>query len=185
VKKNNLSYNNAGSTVIEFAVLAPLLCLILVGTVETGLVLFTNAVLEGATSSASRVGKAGFAPVGQTREQFIRSRILQLAGSYLNPSKLTVTTLSYTSFANVGKPEPCITPTPCPGTPGVNFTDVNGNGTWDQDMGKANAGGSGDVVVYRVSYPWPLFTPLMRNVLGGSDGTITLTAVTTVRNEAF
>jgi Flp pilus assembly pilin Flp len=174
-----------GSTVIEFAVLAPMLFLLLVGTVETGLVLFTNSVLEGATTVASRVGKVGTTVSGQTREQYIRNRILQLSGGYLNPNKLTVTTLAYSSFTNVGKPEPCITPSPCPGTPGVHFTDINGNGTWDADMGRSDAGGGGDVVLYRVSYPWSLFTPMVRTVLGDGNGNIVLTAVSTVRNEDF
>lgn len=177
--------HNAGSTVIEFAILAPLLFLLLIGTVETGLVLFTNAVLEGATSVASRVGKTGFTTGGQTRTQYIRSRVLALSGGYLTPGKLTVSTLAYSNFTNIGKPEPCITPTPCAGRPGVNFVDVNGNSAWDTDMGRSDAGGSGDVVVYRVSYPWALFTPLIRSLLGDADGIITLTAVSTVRNEAF
>jgi Flp pilus assembly pilin Flp len=180
-----LSRHTEGSTAIEFAIIAPALFLIMIGTVEMGLVLFTNAVLEGATAVASRVGKTGFTTGGQTREQYIRSTVLRLSGGYLTPSRLTVSTLSYRDFSNVGQPEPCITNTPCPGTPGVNFIDVNGNAAWDRDMGNNSAGGAGDVVLYRVSYPWALFTPLLRNIIGDSGGNITLTAVSTVRNEEF
>jgi Flp pilus assembly pilin Flp len=177
--------NREGSTVIEFAIIAPLLFLLLVGTVETGLVLFANSVLEGATSVGSRIGKSGFTVAGQTREQYIRSKVVQLSGGIIRPNLLTVTTLSYKSFDNIGKPEPCLTASPCNGVPGVNFVDVNGNGTWDQDMGKSNAGGSGDVVLYRASYPWSLFTPLMKRIMGDSNGKITITAVAITRNEAF
>jgi Flp pilus assembly protein TadG len=174
-----------GSTVVEFAIVAPVLFLLLMGTVETGLVLFANSVLEGATSFASRVGKSGFTLNGQTREQYIRSRVVALSGGLLNPAQITITTLAYSNFANVGQPEPCITASPCNGAAGVNFQDVNGNGTRDMDMGRSTAGGSGDVVLYRVTYPWPIFTPIVRRVLSGNSGTLTLTAVSTVRNEAF
>ena len=173
-----------GSTVIEFAIAAPILFLLLMGTVETGLVLFANSVLEGATGFASRVGKSGFTLNGMTREQYIRDRIQTLSAGLLRPNQITITTLAYSNFANIGQPEPCITAAPCNGAPGVNYQDINGNGTRDMDQGRSNAGGSGDVVVYRVTYPWPIFTPLVRRAFS-SNGTLTLTAVTTVRNEAF
>jgi hypothetical protein len=64
----------------------------------------------------------------------------------------------------------------------VNFVDVNGNGQWDDDMGKAGLGNPGDVVVYTVTYPWPIMTPLMKPIIGNS---ITLTARSVVRNEPY
>lgn len=51
-------------------------------------------------------------------------------------------------------------------------------------MGALGAGGSNDVVVYTVSYPWKLFTPFISSFFG-NDGIVTLTARSVVKNEAF
>ncbi len=173
-----------GATIIEFAVIAPVLFLMLMGILEMGLILFTTSAMEGATNVGSRIGKTGFTTGGLSRENYIRAQIQKLTGGFLNPALLDISILSYSSFSNVGKPEPCIAPpvAPCPGVAGVNFVDVNGNGTWDQDQGAASAGGSGSIVLYRVTYPWHLFTPVMASLLG-TGGVYTITAVSAVRNE--
>jgi Flp pilus assembly protein TadG len=178
--------NNEGAAIIEFAIVGPALFLVLTGIIELGLILFTNSVMEGATNVGSRLGKTGFTTGGMSREDYIRSEILRLSGGYLTPSSLNISILSYNSFSNIGQPEPCIVPptAPCPGIPGVNFVDINGNTTWDQDQGSTSAGGSGSVVLYRVTYPWRLFTPLMSGLLG-TGGIYTITAVAAVRNEQF
>jgi len=181
-----LKQNQSGVAIIEFAVVAPALFLLLIGFIELGLILFTTAVLEGATTGGSRIGKTGFTSQNLSREAYIRDRINFLSGGFLNPAQLNISILSYNNFNNVGQPEPCILPPggPCPGIPGVNFVDVNGNGTWDQDQGKATAGGAGSVVLYRVTYPWALFTPIMSSLLG-TGGIYNITAIAAVRNEQF
>lgn len=178
--------NNQGTTIIEFAVIAPLLFLLLAGIMELGLIMFTNSALEGATNIGSRIGKTGFTTGGQSRENYIRNEIRRLTGGFLNPAQLDISILSYSSFSNIGQPEPCILPptAPCPGAAGINFVDVNGNGMFDQDQGRTSAGGSGSVVLYRTSYPWRLFTPIMSTLLG-TDGVYTITAVAAVRNETL
>lgn len=178
--------NSDGAAIIEFAIVAPALFLMLTGLIELGMILFTQGVMEGATNIGSRIGKTGFTTGGQTRESYIRSEVLRLSGGYLSPGSLNISILTYNSFSNIGKPEPCIVPAnpPCNGAPGVNFVDINGNGTWDQDQGAASAGGAGSVVLYRVSYPWRLFTPIMSGLLG-TGGIYNITAVAAVRNEQF
>jgi Flp pilus assembly protein TadG len=179
----NFVKNTGGNTIIEFAVVAPMLFLILSGIIELGLILFTTSAMEGATNVGSRIGKTGYTQ-GGSREDYIRTQITKLTGGFLNSSSLSISILSYSSFSNIGQPEPCLIPAspPCPGVAGVNFTDINGNGTWDADQGAASAGGSGSVVLYRTSYPWHLFTPIMSSLLGTS-GVYTITAVAAVRNE--
>ncbi|NBO18658.1 MAG: pilus assembly protein [Proteobacteria bacterium] len=173
-----------GATIIEFAVVAPVLFLMLAGIIELGLILFTTSALEGATNVGARIGKTGFTSGGLSREDYIRSEIVRLTGGFLNTSQLNISILSYSSFSNIGQPEPCLSPTtpPCPGVSGVNFVDINGNNQWDADQGSASAGGSGSVVLYRVTYPWRLFTPIMASILG-SGGIYTITATSAVRNE--
>ena len=49
---------------------------------------------------------------------------------------------------------------------GETFTDENGNGSWDSDVGQAGAGKADDVVMYRITYDWPIRTPVLSNILG-------------------
>ena len=98
-------------------------------------------------------------------------------------SQVDLDTLVYSSFADIGKPEP-FTDENGNGTwdAGEPLTDVNGNAQWDADMGKAGLGGPSDIVVYRLSYDWGLVTPMMRGVLGDSVHHVSSIAV---RNEPY
>jgi Flp pilus assembly protein TadG len=175
-----------GATAIEFAIVAPVLFLLVMGVIELGLIFFTNAVLEGATNIGSRIGKTGYSS-GGPREDYIMSRIRELSGGILNTDNLTISILSYNNFDNIGQPEACIT-AQCravDAVPGIDFVDTNGNGSWNSDQGKSAAGGAGAIVLYRVSYVWKLFTPLMSALIGDAQGNVTISSVAAVRNEPF
>ena len=173
-----------GVTAVEFAMIAPVFLLIICGILEFSMIMFTTSVMENATTNTSRLGKTGFVPSGMTRQQAIINNVASKTAGLLDSTKIVITSKVYSDFTKIGKPEPCLNPVtpPCPGTSGINFSDTNGNGTWDTDMGTAGLGNEGDVVVYSVNYPWPIMTPLMVPILG-SIYTITVRSV--VRNEPF
>lgn len=179
-----LARREEGVTAVEFAMIAPIVVLMIMGIIEFSLIMFTSTVMESATNNTSRLGKTGYTPTSITRQQAIINNIQARTAGLLDPAKIVITTKVYANFNNVGQPEACITPPtpPCPGVPGVNFVDVNGNGVWDTDMGAAGLGNPGDVVVYTVSYPWPIMTPPMRAILGS---TFLITARSVVRNEPY
>ncbi len=49
-----------GSTIMEYAILAPVLMLLLIGTLEFSLIMYASAVLDGATAAAARMAKTGY-----------------------------------------------------------------------------------------------------------------------------
>lgn len=175
-----------GATAVEYAMLAPVLMLLLVGIIEYNAMMYAATVLEGATAIASRQGKTGYVAAGMSQQDYIYGIIQDRVTGILTPSQLTITSKSYANLAVVGDPEPCISPpaSPCTGTPGVNFVDVNHNGMWDADQGTTGLGASGDIVVYTVTYPWKIMTPIMLSFLG-TNGTFTLTSSSIVRNEPY
>ena len=65
---------------------------------------------------------------------------------------------------------------------GEAFIDVNGNGEWDEDMGEAGLGGGGAVVVYRLTYPWGVVTPILQQASAAPSRT---SPASRVRNEPF
>ena len=182
---HRILHDDRGSTVGEFALIAPVLTLIIFGIIESSLIMYTSAIMEGATITSSRTGKTGFQPAGTTREQLIRDTINQRAGSILNINNITITSQTYGSFGAIGDPEPF---TDLNGNgqynAGEQYSDVNGNGQWDSDQGALGLGSAGSIVLYRVSYPWPISTPIMRQFFG-SSGTYTITSSMVVKNEPY
>ena len=163
-----LRRDQGGATIVEFALIFPVFILAVFGIIETAMVLFISSSIEAAVLEASRFGATGSLPPGVSRED----RVLEIVGEktygLVDLDQADIQTLVYASFDDIGQPEP--------------FTDVNGNGVWDADMGAAGLGGPSDVVVYRVSYDWGVMTPLIRGVLGDSLRHISSVAV---RNEPF
>lgn len=173
-----------GSAIVEYAIILPILMLMVMGIVEYNMMMYATSILDGATTAAAREGATGYTSGTGSRQAYIYSIVQARTAALLNPNNLSISSKSYANFADIGQPEPCITPSPCPGTPGVNFVDVNGNGTWDQDQGAAGLGGAGDIVVYTVTYPWKIYTPMLRPFLG-TNGTVTLASSSVVKNEPY
>jgi hypothetical protein len=183
---SNLIRCAKGATVIEFAVVLPVVLLFIMGIMEYNMIMYGMAVIEGATNIAARAGKTGYTASGESQQDYVYGIAQGLVSGLLDPTQLTISSKSYANFADIGQPEPCISPPspPCPGTPGVNFVDVNHNGIWDSDQGAAGLGGSGDIVVYTLTYPWHITTPFLQNVIG-NNGVFNLTASAVVKNEPY
>ena len=172
-----------GAVVLEFAVLSPLLFLFFIGGIEMAIVLFISSTIEAAVFEASRFGITGGTTTGETRQD----RVLQIVGEktygLVDLDAVVIETLVYDTFSDIGEPEPWDDTIPNGAyDAGEDFTDVNGNGVWDADMGAAGLGGPSDVVVYSISYNWGMITPIMREVLGVSARRMSSVAV---RNEPF
>ncbi len=177
---------NEGVAAVEFAFVAPILLLTIVGIMEVAMVLIVSSLIEGGLRDAARFGITGFVPQGMTREEQITSIVGDATIGLVNMSDIDIQTLVYPSFAQVGQPEP-FTDTNANGAydAGEPYTDINGNGQWDADMGAAGVGGPVDIVLYKIKYNLPMITPLLTTVLGGADGKVRLSASIAVRNEPY
>jgi hypothetical protein len=172
----------AGAAAVEFAFVLPVLLLFALGTIESAIVLFIRASIESAVLEASRYGVTG-GEAGMSRSERVLQIVEERTYGLLEPEKIELETLVYDDFDDIGKPEPFADAN---GDgfheAGESFTDVNGNGTWDPDMGKAGLGGRNAVVVYRLSYAWGIVTPMLREAMGES---VLNVASVAVRNEPF
>lgn len=174
-----------GATALEFALVSPVLFLLVMGTVETALIYTAQNLLESATFSASRLGKTGRVNNASTQQQTIRVELERVAGALLDPKRIQITSFSYKDFNEVGQPEPFVDANNNKKRDnGENYTDINNNGQYDEDRGSTGYGKATEIVVYQVRYPWDLFTPLMAEFIG-EDGTITLTSRAVVKNEPY
>jgi Flp pilus assembly pilin Flp len=177
-----LAGDRTGSAIIEFALIAPVLLILMIGTIEVALVVFVGSSIESAVLQASRFGITN-AEIEGTRADHVRDLVRERTFGFVDMDEAEIETLVYSDFSSVGKPEP-FTDTNHNGVynAGEAFTDVNGNARWDADMGAAGLGGAGDIVLYRVSYEWGILTPLVRSLMGQS---IRQVASVAVRNEDF
>lgn len=173
-----------GVTAVEFALVSPLVLLLMMAAIDLGYTLTVQQLLEASAREASRYGITGEVPQGETRREVIRDIVERHTAGLVDMESLDIDTRAYTAFENVGKPEPF---NDANGNgqrdSGESYSDVNGNGQWDPDMGRADAGGSGDVVVYTLTYPQPVLIPYMASFYGTE--TITHRARAVVRNEPF
>lgn len=172
-----------GITTLEFSLIVPVLLLLIMGIIEFSLMMFALSVMESATNITSRMGKTGYTAPGMSRADQIIANVANRTGGILTPALIDVEGMVYESLSEIGQPEP-FTDSNGNGmyNSGEDFTDSNGNGQWDADMGMAGFGGPDDIVVYTVTYPWPLRTPMISHILGS---TYVLTTRTVVKNEPF
>lgn len=171
-----------GATAVEFALILPLLLLFLVGSIETAINLFIGSSIELAVLEASRFGITGQEDE-DNRAAIIRRIVDDRTYGLLDMDKVDIDTLVYDDFDDIGKPEPwddangnAVWDT------GEIYDDVNENGQWDEDMGANGVGGRDAIMVYRVTYPWGVVTPMMQRILGRSVKHVSAIAV---QNEPF
>ncbi|MEK0082753.1 TadE/TadG family type IV pilus assembly protein [Benzoatithermus flavus] len=172
----------AGNAIVEFALVMPLLLLLIVGSFELAIMLLVGGSLEAAVLAASRYGATGYEGGGVSREARIRQIIGERTFGLVDLDRATIETLVYPSFSDIGHPEPF---TDANGNgrydAGEPFVDTNGNGQWDRDMGRPGTGGACDVVLYVVTYDTGPITGLLQPIMGR----ITHRASVAVRNEPY
>lgn len=174
-----------GATAIEFAVVAPVLMLLMFGIIEFSLIMLVSNIMESATSISSRLAKTGYAESGMSREETILASVEEHAGTLLDPAKLTVTSKYYAQFDQIGDAEPWNDANHNGVAEAGEYDDINGNNQYDSDMGLAGYGNAEDIVVYTVSYPWAVMTPILREIIGDAQGNFTVTAHAVVKNEPY
>jgi hypothetical protein len=172
---------DGGNAVVEFALVAPIFLGITLSILEFSGIMFVQTLLEGGAREASRYGLTGQMPEGISREAMILQIVSENSFGIIDVDELEMTTLVYDNFNEVGQPEPFTDENGNDAyDEGEPYTDVNGNGGWDDDMGAAGLGGPGEVVVYEMSYDWPIMIPLFQPFFGDH---VTLQANIGVRNE--
>lgn len=177
----NLHGDERGVTLVEFALIAPVLLVTIMGVFDFALNFYMKSVLEGAVQKAAR---------DSTVEQYANSpgaRDAQVTGavqSVLPSAQLSFSRSAYTSYADVGQPED-FTDTNGDGTCNNNepFDDINGNGTWDQDRALDASSGARDAVLYTVEVTYDRKFPL--NSLLGFESEVFLSATTVLRNQPY
>lgn len=154
-----------GATIIEFAMILPAMCALLIAALELGYHAYASSVAQGALMDASRMATVG----GFTLPQ-VDARVRQRLSHFADRATVVTNAQSYREFSNVGTPEPITSDTAPLGAynAGDCYEDVNNNGRWDSDQGRTGTGNADDVVRYSVTITYPRILPVAE-MLGWSD----------------
>jgi Flp pilus assembly pilin Flp len=176
-----LAADETGATIVEFAIVAPVFLVLLLGIFDFGHGIYAQAVLQGAVNQAGRnsgleSGADQLAEIDESIRAQVRNIVPQ--GAILTSRR------NYQSFNDVNKPEDFVDAN---GNgvydAGECFTDVNGNGVWDADRSLEGLGGADDVVLYTASLEYDRIVPLYQFI--GGDRRRTIAASTILRNQPF
>ncbi|MFK3891400.1 TadE/TadG family type IV pilus assembly protein [Sphingomonas sp. NPDC079357] len=176
-----------GATLVEFGLVAlPFLALIM-GGLDLGYQIYLSALTNGALERAARKATVGSVSKDQV-VAVIRSEVRTILpkDSRDDPTAVTVTPLSYTNFASIGKGERIVADTAPVGE--YNSTDCyedrNNNGRYDPVFGGGDdLGSADDVIYYDVLIKVPRLFPLA-TAIGLGPFTV-VDARTLIRNQPY
>jgi Flp pilus assembly pilin Flp len=176
-----------GASALEFALVLPPLCFLLIGMFEVAALMFTQSTMEGGLREAARFGMTGqLVDDPEARKEQILALIDKHTLGFVDMETATVTVAPHGSFSESEEtgPEP-YTDANDNGEhdSGEDYTDLNGNGLWDEV--RDDPGQESEVVEYMVEYDYSPMTGFMSNVLGGEDGMVHLSASIVLRNEPW
>ena len=170
-----------GSAAIEFAMVAPAFFLLLMGTIEAGVIFFAQSTLQNAVNDTARLVRTGqtncFTTSGtgvcqpMTQAQF-RTQVCSEAGALLSDCSGPSMQFDVNSY-----------PTGFSGASNTSPVDGSGNLT---TLSTFNMGTACEVVLVRAFYKWPVYTPMLDFFLSNMTGNYhLLSTAAAFRNEPY
>ena len=174
-----------GIAAVEFAIIAPVMCLFLVAAFDIAHQLYLTATLQGVVQKTARdssLESGGAAAAATAIDNKVRAQVYPLASN----GTVTFNRRFYRTFA---KAQAAAAETWTDGNGngtcdnGEGYQDANSNGVWDADGGDAGQGGAKDKTVYTVTVTYEHLLPVWK-YLGGSNMQ-TVTAKTVLQNQPY
>jgi Flp pilus assembly protein TadG len=152
-KERLRTHSNAGSAIIEFAFIAPVFFLLLFAIMEIGIIYLAQSTLQYATNDIARMVRTGQTSQTGVTQATIRQRVCTDAAPLIPCNNdLNVDIEAFTNFST------------------VSFSNPLGPTGSLNAMNNYNPGTACNVVLVRVFYPWPVFTPLLTPFLSNMAG---------------
>jgi len=199
----NFIRNRDGASLVEFAIVAPVFFLLIMGIIEFGLFMFHKVAIEAITMQVGREASLntssgyGNCNGGNDRYAYIRCYVREKSSGLINGDQVEVN-INTVAQGGTTAPDICLeggTPstTSCP--PGGSFEEVNGIPDFQGTSTLNRPGAAGELIEVRVSYPWQVLVPFMSKIIGSEQpptkagdpptrsGVVMITSTTVFRNE--
>lgn len=175
--------DESGAAMVEFALIAPVLCMTLMGLFEVSHEMYVASVVEGAIHQAGRDNTIEDALDGSAGlDARVRGRVLEVVPK---DAIIRFQRHSYENFSDVGSAEE-FTDQNGDGTcnDGEPFVDANSNGRWDRDRGaQGDYGTASDAVLYRVVVRYQRLFPVAKLI--GMDNNVYIRRQVLLRNQPY
>lgn len=178
----SLRRDQSGATIVEFALILPVMCILMLGTLDLGYRSYVTSIVQGSLHEAARMATVGGVPT-EDIEAHVRERLRDFSGE----ATVTTSTRSYADFNGVRTPETLTQDTAPIGqyNNGDCYRDENGNNQFDVDRGRTGVGGSEDVVFFEVTMRYPHIVPMASFLGNGWSDDVVITQNTVLRNQPF
>jgi Flp pilus assembly protein TadG len=183
-----LRRSRRGSTLIEFAMVAPVLMVVIMGLLDMTYRLYAKAMFEGAVQKAARdatLESGANVATGTLIDTKVKDAFKEVNGT-VTDSSFSFTRRNFKDFTNAGKMEPSTGPggqcAPPAGATVYTYVDVNNSNSWD-DGAIGGQGGANDVVLYTATVTYRALFPV--NGLFGASTMQTIKASTVLRNQPY
>ncbi len=180
-----LTSDSEGATIVEFAFVAPVLILLVMGTLDIGHSIYTRSVLEGEIQKAARASTMETASMSVQQAQIdadVAAIVRKIAGT---DAQLQFERKAYGTYKSARRKAEEYVDTNNNGEcdAGESFEDSNGDGIWSDDAGITGQGNARDVQQYTVTVRYDRKFPTSA-LLGWSEGE-TLIVRSVLRNQPF
>jgi len=186
----SMSADERGVTIIEFAIVAPVLIVMLLGGFDLVHQSYVRSVLQGALNDAARraaVEDPEFVAAGDTLEERVANLIIGQVDPIAPNAEIEIEQSNFYDFSGIGNPEKLMTDVNENGqydeSDGDCFADLDEDGEYDTDTGREGIGGANDVVFYEATLTMPRLVPL-HGFLGVAPE-YNLRAETAIRNQPY
>lgn len=183
-----LRADRRGAALVEFALVAPVLMVVIMGLLDMTYQLYTKAMFEGAVQKAARdatLESGATVTAGTLIDTKVKTAFKDVNGT-VTDSDFSFIRRNFKDFGSAGRMEPSTGPgglcAPPAGATVYTYVDINNNNTWD-DGGLDGQGGADDVVLYTATVTYRQLFPV--NALFGASTMKTVRASTVLRNQPY
>jgi Flp pilus assembly protein TadG len=184
--------DQSGIAAVEFAVIAPVFLLLMMGGMDIGHTLYTQAILQGVVQKAARDASLEDGSSAAERNR-IDAKVRSSVADINNTANVAISRRYYRSFSNAAVAQAeSWTDTNTNGRCDNNepYVDANRNMVWDADGADEGQGGARDVTVYKVTMTYPRFFPTIAMIgyfipSSSFSPNVSLTAQTVLANQPY
>ena len=123
----------SGQTLVEFALLLPLIVVVLLAIMEFGAMFYVNLTMQNAVRQGARYAVTGQTQAGFSRRASLENKIRFYSNGLYDKHPHTLTTSKVTPGSST-------------------YTNLTG----------AQVGKGGDIIMVQLDYTWPLMTPVLK-----------------------
>jgi Flp pilus assembly protein TadG len=167
----NLRRNSDGATLLEFAFVAPVFVLMLMGAMDVGYSMYIRTVASGTLERAARNGSLEGANFSQVEEN-IRTAVFEILPTYARfEENVDVSVKNYTDFSRIAAAEKFTKDINSNGVAdsGDCWIDEDNDGQFGVNQGQDGIGGADDAVYYNTTIRMKSLFPFYEMISGTED----------------